>query len=322
MYLVKYTIKRLVMLIPVILGVTLILYFVMSLAPGNPARQILGADATAEQVAALEHEMGLDKPIIVQYINYILGVVRLDFGTSWVTGLEVLESFRQRLPDTFFLALCSTLWAVALGIPLGIASAVKQYSLLDYGFMLLAMLLFSFPPFWLALLCQIVMIYCASVLLCQLLFCLTLGWLPATGVGSLSHFILPALVLGANTLASMIRMSRTSMLDVLRQDYIRTARSKGASRARVLSRHALRNSLVPVITQVGISFAGCMGGAIVTETIFTIPGLGSLLINAVKSRDVPVVMGTVILVAVIVGLINLVVDLICAKVDPRIDLAA
>ena len=216
MYLVKYTIKRLVMLIPVILGVTLILYFVMSLAPGNPARQILGADATAEQVAALEHEMGLDKPIIVQYINYILGVVRLDFGTSWVTGLEVLESFRQRLPDTFFLALCSTLWAVALGIPLGIASAVKQYSLLDYGFMLLAMLLFSFPPFWLAL-------------LCQLLFCLTLGWLPATGVGSLSHFILPALVLGANTLASMIRMSRTSMLDVLRQDYIRTARSKGAS---------------------------------------------------------------------------------------------
>ena len=243
MYLVKYTIKRLVMLIPVILGVTLILYFVMSLAPGNPARQILGADA------------------------------------------------------------------VALGIPLGIASAVKQYSLLDYGFMLLAMLLFSFPPFWLAL-------------LCQLLFCLTLGWLPATGVGSLSHFILPALVLGANTLASMIRMSRTSMLDVLRQDYIRTARSKGASRARVLSRHALRNSLVPVITQVGISFAGCMGGAIVTETIFTIPGLGSLLINAVKSRDVPVVLGTVILVAVIVGLINLVVDLICAKVDPRIDLAA
>ena len=168
MYLVKYTIKRLVMLIPVILGVTLILYFVMSLAPGNPARQILGADATAEQVAALEHEMGLDKPIIVQYINYILGVVRLDFGTSWVTGLEVLESFRQRLPDTFFLALCSTLWAVALGIPLGIASAVKQYSLLDYGFMLLAMLLFSFPPFWLAL-------------LCQLLFCLTLGWLAGDG---------------------------------------------------------------------------------------------------------------------------------------------
>ena len=309
MYLVKYTIKRLVMLIPVILGVTLILYFVMSLAPGNPARQILGADATAEQVAALEHEMGLDKPIIVQYINYILGVVRLDFGTSWVTGLEVLESFRQRLPDTFFLALCSTLWAVALGIPLGIASAVKQYSLLDYGATLLALLLFSFPPFWLAL-------------LCQLLFCLTLGWLPATGVGSLSHFVLPALVLGANTLAAMIRMSRTSMLDVLRQDYIRTARSKGASRARVLSRHALRNSLVPVITQVGISFAGCMGGAIVTETIFTIPGIGSLLINAVKGRDVPVVMGTVILVAAIVGVINLAVDLLCARVDPRIDLAA
>lgn len=308
MYLLKYTIKRLLMLIPVILGVTLILYYVMALSPGNPALQILGADASEEQVAALEHEMGLDLPIIVQYVRYILDVVRLNFGSSWVTGYDVLESFMQRLPDTVMLAFVATLWAVALGIPIGIYSAVKQYSVFDYGGMVLAMLLFAMPSFWLAILCQI-------------LFCLVLHWLPATGVGSLRHFILPALVLGANTLASMIRMSRTSMLDVLRQDFIRTARAKGASRCSAILHHAVGNSLVPVITQVGISFAGCMGGAIVTETIFTIPGIGSMLINAVKSRDIPVVMGTVILVAIIVGVINLIVDLVCAKVDPRIDLA-
>lgn len=308
MYLLKYTIKRLLMLIPVILGVTLILYYVMALSPGNPALQILGADASEEQVAALEHEMGLDLPIIVQYVRYILDVVRLNFGSSWVTGYDVLESFMQRLPDTVMLAFVATLWAVALGIPIGIYSAVKQYSVFDYGGMVLTMLLFAMPSFWLAILCQI-------------LFCLVLHWLPETGVGSLRHFILPALVLGANTLASMIRMSRTSMLDVLRQDFIRTARAKGASRRSAILHHAVGNSLVPVITQVGISFAGCMGGAIVTETIFTIPGIGSMLINAVKSRDIPVVMGTVILVAIIVGVINLIVDLVCAKVDPRIDLA-
>ena len=309
MYLVKYSLKRLLMLIPVILGVTLILYFVMALAPGDPARQILGADASEEQLAALEYEMGLDLPIIVQYVRYIFGVVRLDFGTSWVSGFDVLGAFMQRLPDTLLLAFTATLWAVGLGIPIGILAAVRQYRLFDYGSMVVAMLLFAMPSFWLAILCQI-------------LFCLTLHWLPATGVGSFSHFILPALVLGANTLASMIRMSRTSMLDVLRQDFIRTARAKGASKSSAIFRHAVGNSLVPVITQTGISFAGCIGGAVVTESIFTIPGIGSMLINAVKSRDVPVVMGTVILVAVIVGVINLVVDLVCARVDPRIDLAA
>ena len=309
MYLVKYTIKRLLMLIPVILGVTLILYFVLELSPSDPALQILGADASAEQIAALEHEMGLDQPIIVQYVRYILGVLRLDFGSSWVSGYDVLDTFMLRLPDTLMLAFTATLWAVALGIPIGIYAAVKQYGVFDYGSIVLTMLLFSMPSFWLAILCQI-------------LFCLVLHWLPATGVGSLRHFILPALVLGANTLASMIRMSRTSMLDVLRQDYIRTARAKGASKAAAIVHHAVGNSLVPVITQIGISFAGCIGGAVVTESIFTIPGLGSMLINAVKARDVPVVMGTVILVAIIVGVINLVVDLVCAKVDPRIDLAA
>ncbi len=309
MYLVKYSIKRLLMLIPVILGVTLILYYVMALAPGNPALQILGADASPEQIEALEKEMYLDQPILVQYGNYIWNVLHLDFGTSWVSGYNVLDVFWERLPNTLLLAFIATLWAVALGIPMGIYAAVRQYSVFDYGSMVVAMLLFSFPAFWLGIMCQI-------------LFCLILQWLPATGIGTWKHLVLPSLILGANTLASMIRMSRTSMLDVLKQDYIRTARAKGVSKRDVLIHHGVRNSLIPVITQIGISFAGCIGGAVVTETVFTIPGIGSMLINAVKARDIPVVMGTVIFIAAMVGVINLIVDLICARVDPRIDLAS
>ena len=232
MYLVKYSIKRLLMLIPVILGVTLILYFVMALAPGNPAQQILGANASDEQLAALEAEMGLDQPIIVQYLRYILRAVRLDFGTSWINGNDVLQTFMSKLPNTLMIALAATLWAVALGIPIGIYSAVKQYSLFDYGSMILAMLLFSLPAFWLGILSQI-------------LFCVMLRWLPATGVGGWRHLVLPALILGANTLAAMIRMSRTSMLDVLKQDYIRTARAKGASKRGAILKHAVGNSLIP-----------------------------------------------------------------------------
>lgn len=309
MYLIKYSLKRLLMLIPVILGITLILYFVMSLAPGNPAVQILGANASDEQIAALEMEMGLDQPIIVQYIHYIMRAVRLDFGTSWINGSDVLATFLAKLPNTLMVALVATLWAIGLGIPMGIYSAVRQYSLFDYGSMVVAMLLFSLPAFWLGILSQI-------------LFCVVLRWLPATGIGGWQHLVLPALILGANTLAAMIRMSRTSMLDVLKQDYIRTARAKGASKSRAVLKHAVGNSLIPVITQIGISFAGCIGGAVVTETVFTIPGIGAMLINAVKARDIPVVMGSVIFIAIIVGVINLIVDLICAKVDPRIDLAA
>ena len=309
MYLVKYSIKRLLMLIPVILGVTLILYYVMALSPGNPALQILGADASPEQIETLEKEMYLDQPILVQYGNYIWNVLHFNFGTSWVSGYNVLDVFWEKLPNTLMLASIATLWAVALGIPIGIYAAVRQYSIFDYGSMVVAMLLFSFPAFWLGIMCQI-------------LFCLVLQWLPATGIGTWKHLVLPSLILGANTLASIIRMSRTSMLDVLKQDYIRTARTKGVSKRDVLVHHAVRNSLIPVITQIGISFAGCIGGAVVTETVFTIPGIGSMLINAVKSRDIPVVMGTVIFIAAMVGLINLIVDLICAKVDPRIDLAS
>lgn len=305
----KYALKRLLMLIPVIIAVTFVLFVILSFAPGDVARIILGDDATQEQVAALRHEMGLDQPLLVRYVNYMIDVLHFDFGTSWISGYDILPEFARRLPYTLLVTTLSVLFAVGVGIPLGIASAIKQHSLLDYGSTFLVMLLASMPAFWLGTLCQI-------------LFCLTLRWLPVSGVGSWQHYILPSIILGASTLATMIRMSRTSMLDVIKMDYIRTARAKGASEQKILYHHAMRNSLIPVVTQIGISFAGGIGGAVVTENIFAIPGIGAMLINAVKGRDVPVVMGTIIFVTIIVGVINLIVDLICAVVDPRIDFAA
>lgn len=305
----KYAGKRLLMLIPVIICVTFVLYLILSAAPGNLARNLLGDDATAEQIAAKEAEMGLDKPLLVRYVNYMVGVVKMDFGESWINGEPVLTRFANRLPNTLLLSALATLFAVAVGVPLGIGSAIKQYSLLDYGSSFVAMLLFSVPAFWLGTMCQV-------------LFCVTLHWLPTAGFDSAKAMVLPTLILGANGLGTMIRMSRTSMLDVISQDYIRTAKAKGASHGKIISHHALRNSLIPVVTQIGVSFAGTIGGAVVTENIFTIPGIGTMLLSAVKSRDVPVVLGTIIFVTVIVGVINLLVDLLCAVIDPRIDLAS
>lgn len=270
---------------------------------------VLGQDATPEQIAELNHQMGLDRPLIIRYVNYMVDALKLDFGKSWTGNFDVLSEFSHRLPYTLLVSALALVFATGLGIPLGIASAIKQYSLLDYGSTFVVMLLFSMPAFWLGTMCQI-------------FFCLTLRWLPVSGIASWKSFILPPIILGANTLASMIRMSRTSMLDVIKMDYIRTARAKGASNRDVIIHHSIRNSLIPVVTQIGISFAGTIGGAVVTENIFAIPGIGTMLINAVKSRDVPVVMGTVIFITIIVGIINLIVDLICAIVDPRIDLAS
>ena len=305
----KYVLKRLLLLIPVVLGITFIIFVVLNLAPGDPAVHILGADATAEALAAKRAELGLDQPIVIQYIRYIAGVLQGDFGTSWLSGYEVLPEFLHRIPYTILLGSLSMFVSVIIGIPLGIIAAIRQYHFVDYASLALALVLFSLPSFWLAMMCQI-------------LFCLTLGWLPASGVGSLSHFVLPSITLGANILASQLRMTRTSMLDVIKQDYIRTARAKGADERRVVIHHVLRNGMLPVVTQVGISFASCMGGSDITETVFSIPGIGSLLINAVKGRDIPVVMGTLIFIAIFVGIINLIVDIIYAFIDPRVKLTA
>lgn len=304
----KYVAKRLLWLIPVVIGITLFIFVILSVAPGDPAQMILGMDASEADVEKLRAEMGLDKPVLVQYINYMANVLRGNFGTSWLSGYKVLPEFLHRLPNTIALGTLAMFFAAVLGISLGIVAAIRQNTVIDYFSLALAVLLFSLPAFWFGLMTQI-------------LFCLNLGWLPASGVGSAKHFILPALTLGANVLASQLRMTRTSMLDVVKQDYIRTARAKGADERRVVFRHVLRNGMLPVVTQVGISYASCMGGSIVTESVFSIPGIGSLLINAVKARDIPVVMGSIIFVAIIVGLINLLVDLLYAWIDPRVKLS-
>ncbi|HWS42684.1 MAG TPA: ABC transporter permease [Pseudoflavonifractor sp.] len=305
----KYILKRLLLLIPVVLGITFIIFVVLSMAPGDPAALILGQDATVEALAAKRAEMGLDKPIVIQYVTYMLNMLRGNFGTSWLSGYEVLPEFLHRMPNTIMLGSLAMLFSVIIGIPVGIIAAIRQNHFVDYASLAIALILFSLPSFWFGMMGQI-------------LLCLNLGWLPASGVGSLKHFILPAITLGANILASQLRMTRTSMLDVVKQDYIRTARAKGADEKQVVLHHVLQNGMLPIITQIGISFASCMGGSVITETVFSIPGIGSLLINAVKGRDVPVVMGTLVFIAVFVGIVNLIVDIFYALIDPRVKLTA
>ena len=304
---IKFILKRLLMLVPVIICVTFILYVILSAAPGNLARQLLGDDATQEQILEKTHEMGLDKPLLVRYGTYMLGVAKLDFGTSWVNGEPVLDKFIYRLPNTLAISVLAMIFAVAIGVPIGLFCALKQYSIFDYGSSVVAMLLFSIPAFWLGTMCQI-------------LFCIILGLLPVSGLDNAAGYVLPTVILGANTLATMIRMSRSSMLEVISQDFIRVVKAKGVSDSSIIVKHTLRNSLIPIITQMGICFAGTIAGAVVTESIFALQGIGTMLLSAVKSRDVPVVLGTVVFVTLIIGLINLLVDLICAIIDPRISL--
>ena len=303
----KYILKRILMLIPVVFGITLFIYVIMSLAPGDPATLILGADATWEEILAKRQELGLNDPVLVRYVKYMAGVLRGDFGTSWYNGYNVMSEFLSRIPNTLTLGLLSNLIVIIVGIPLGIIAAVKQNGVIDYSTLVLAMLFSSMPAFWFGLMAQIY-------------FCLTLGWLPATGAESMKHFILPALTLASGSLAGQVRLTRTSMLEVNKLDYVRTARSKGCSESRIILKHVLRNGLLPVITSIGGHIATIVGGAIVTESVFAIPGVASLMINAVKIRDVPVVMGIIVVISVFVGVINLLVDLNSALVDPRVKL--
>ena len=282
-------------------------YVVLSVSPGNPAQMVLGPEATAEDIAAKEIEMGLDRPVIVQYVDYMLGAITGDFGTSWYQGFDVMEEFSHRIPYTLSLGFLAMLWACALGIPMGVLAAVRHNHITDYVVTVLALFLSSAPAFWLG------MMY-------QMFFALRLGWLPASGAGSFLHYILPALSLGGSVMASNARTTRTWLIDTLRSDFVRTARAKGNKESTVIFRHALRNSLLPVITQIGTSFAIIMGGSVITETVYAFPGIGSYLINAVKSKDIPIVMACILVVALIVGITNLVVDLLYAVVDPRVQI--
>lgn len=303
----RYTLKRILMLIPVVIGITFLVYLVLSVSPGDPARMILPEDATEEMVQAKREELGLNDPVIVQYFHYMTKAVRGDFGRSWYQGFNVMEEFSHRLPYTLILASISTLVAVLIGVPAGVYAAVRHNRMPDYIITFLALLLSAAPTFWLG------MMY-------QLLFSLNLGWLPASGASNWKCFVLPVLSLSGGMLAGNSRMTRTWLLDIIRSDYVRTARAKGNKEITVIFKHALRNALLPVITQIGVGFSKIVGGSLVAETVYAFPGIGSFLNAAVKTKDIPIVVGCIIVVSVIVGITNLVVDLLYAVVDPRVQL--
>lgn len=301
----KYIGKRLILLIPILLGVTFIVFSIMSLTPGDPARLILGQKAPQEAVDQLNHELGFDKPFLIRYANYIKNVVKGDFGNSYRTDRPVLQEIFSRFPTTLKLAIFGVMTSVILGIPLGILSAVKQYSGIDVISTVAAMFMAAIPGFWLGL-------------MMILLFSLRLGWLPSNGIGSAAHFVMPTITLAVPSAAGILRLTRSTMLETIRQDYIRTARAKGATEKTVIWKHSLKNALLPVITVVGMNFGYLLGGTILIEAVFSMPGIGSLMINAIRMKDIPQVMAAVILLAALFCIIMLFVDLLYAYIDPRI----
>ena len=301
----RYIIKRLLMLIPVLLGVAFIIYAIMNVAEGDPVYQVAGPDATEEQLDALREEMGLNGSLLERYFRYILKLLKGDLGTSYVSRMDVMQLYLQRLPNTLKLASVAMIVAVVISVPLGIVAAVNQNSIKDTVSMILALLGLSMPNFWLGL-------------LLMLLFSLKLGWFPSGGAEGLRSVVLPAVTVGVGLAALLTRTTRSSMLDVLRQDYLRTARAKGVSEKRVVFHHALRNALIPIITIFGVQFSNVLGGSVLAETVFAWPGVGRLVVDAIDQRDIPTVTGALIMTTMLVTVVNLIVDIVYAYVDPRI----
>ncbi|MCF4113167.1 MULTISPECIES: nickel ABC transporter permease [Dethiosulfovibrio] len=302
----KYIFKRVLMLVPVLIGVTFIVFSMLYITPGDPARMVLGEQAPQESVDELRQEMGLNDPFFVQFGRYVYkAVVHGDIGRSYITKRPVVQEIWAAFPVTLKLSAIAMVIAMIVGIPCGIVSAIKQYSLFDNAVTIFAMIGISMPVFWLGI-------------LLILLFSVRLGWVPPSGFDSVSTMILPALTLGAQSVAIITRMTRSSMLEVIRQDYIRTVRAKGQRERVVIWKHALGNALIPVITISGIQFGILLGGAVLTELIFSIPGVGRLMVESIKMRDFPVVQGGVLFIAVAFCVVNLLVDLVYAWLDPRI----
>lgn len=302
----KYIIKRLLYMIPVLLGVAFLVFTILSLTPGDPGSIILGITARKEDIAALNAELGYDQPFFLRFFNYIKDfVTHFDLGVSYATRQPVMESIMARFPNTLVLALLSMCVSAAIGISMGIFSAVRQYSVMDHVCVVVALVFASMPSFWLGLMLLI-------------LFSVKLGLLPTFGASSIQHFILPTLTLSLTSSAGLMRLTRASMLETIRQEYIRTARAKGASNRRVIWKHAMRNALLPVVTTLGGGFGASLGGAIIAETVFAMPGMGTLMTTAIRQKDVPMVMGATLFLAILFSLVILVVDLLYAFIDPRI----
>lgn len=302
---IKYILKRLLALIPVILGVIFIIQFILYISPNDPAVVILGVDYTPEGAAQVRESLGLNDPFIVQFARYVLDLLRGDFGNSYVTGEPVAVQLAARFPNTLILVVVSMTLCTILSLPIGIQSAVKPNSWFSNITAALGMVGIALPTFWLGL-------------MLILLFSVHLGWLPATGGVSLTGMILPAITLSASFMAGTMRTTRSSMLDCLNQDYIRTAKAKGVSYRDVIDKHALKNALLPIITVVGVNVGTQMGGSVLTETVFSYPGLGIMLTNGIKQTDTPTILGCLVVMAICIGICNLLVDIIFAFVDPRI----
>lgn len=301
----RYIFKRLLMLIPVILGVILLIFFVMDLAPGDPVLMVAAPDATEEELDVLRHEMGLDRGFFQRYFDYVINLLHGDLGKSYFTKRPVMTTYMERLPVTVRLAVAALLVTILISIPLGIIAAVNQNTWKDSVSMIVALFGVSMPPFWLGL-------------LLMLAFALRLGWLPSGGTQGFKSLILPALTVGLGLAATMTRTTRSSMLDVIRADYLRTARAKGVTERKVILKHALRNALIPIITVFGNQFSYVLGGSVLAETIFSWPGVGKMVVDAISNRDIPTVTGGIVMTTILVTIVNLVIDILYAFVDPRI----
>lgn len=302
----KYIVKRLLYMIPVLLGVAFLVFTILSLTPGDPGTIILGITAKQEDIDALNEEFGYNKPFLVRFFNYIGDIIfHFDLGTSYQSREPVIDEIMACFPNTLLLAVLSMCVSSIIGITLGILSAVKQYSVMDRICTVVALVFASIPGFWLGL-------------MLILIFSLKLGWLPSFGATSLKHFILPTLTVSLGSAAGLLRLTRSAMLETVRQEYIRTAKAKGASNLRVIWKHALRNALMPVVTTLGTSFGSSLGGAIIAETVFAMPGMGTLITTAIRQKDIPVVMGSTLFLAVLFSLVILLVDILYAFIDPRV----
>jgi ABC-type dipeptide/oligopeptide/nickel transport system permease component len=300
-----FIVRRLLLAIPTLAGVLVVVFLLTFVAPGDPVQEMVGERADAETIARLRRELRLDDPLHVQFGHYASGVVRGDLGTSYITGRPIRQDVAEHFPRTLLLAVTAMAFATLAGVSLGVLSALHPGGWIDRMSLGIAYLGISFPVYWVGL-------------LLILLFAVTLRWLPPSGYGRPEFLILPALTLGSRSIAFLARVTRSSMLDVLGSDFVRTARAKGLVERVVVLRHALRNAMIPVLTVLGLDFGSYLTGSILTETIFSWPGIGRYVVNAISRRDLPAIQGTVLFLSGVFVLVNLLTDLAYAKADPRV----
>lgn len=301
--------RRLLEMLFVLLGVSLLVFLMMHMIPGDPARLIAGMEASPELVEQIRTEWGLDKPLYTQYGRFLRDAFRGDFGVSYRMGTPVSQEIVERFPVTFVIAVGATVLATSLGMSTGVLAAVFHNRIWDGMIMVVSLLAISTPSYWLALMLMLV-------------FSLSLGWLPSIGIRTPLHYVLPIVTLGAQSAGMIARMTRSAMLDVLRQDYIGAARARGQTETLVILRHALRNALIPVVSLVGLRFGGLLAGTVLVESVFAIPGLGRLVVDAVMMRDYPMIQGSILVIAAVFVVINTLTDLLYGAIDPRIRVSA